>query len=205
MPQGRLFVVAGPSGAGKGTLIEELLKRYRTAWLSVSATTRKPRPDEEEGIQYHFLDSDEFRELAKKGEFLEWAEVHGNLYGTPRARVERELARGLDVILEIDVQGARQVREKMPDAVAVFVLPPSLEVLEERLRSRGTEGEDELERRLRNALEESQEKDDYEYVVLNDRLHRAVEEFCAIYEKESPLVEKDVRVNGRSQTRVDED
>jgi len=140
MPQGRLFVVAGPSGAGKGTLIEELLKRYPTAWLSVSATTRKPRPDEVEGVQYNFLDSDEFRELVEKGEFLEWAEVHGNLYGTPRARVERELARGLDVILEIDVQGARQVREKIPDAVAVFVLPPSLEVLEERLRNRGTEG-----------------------------------------------------------------
>lgn len=188
MPQGRLFVVAGPSGAGKGTLIEELLKRYPSANLSVSATTRKPRPGEADGVQYYFLDEEGFRELAGKGMFLEWAEVHGNLYGTPREKVERELARGRDVILEIDVQGARQVREKIDDAVTIFVYTPTLEVLEERLRRRGTEDQDELERRLRNALEENKEKDDYDYAVLNDQLHRAVEELCAIYERESPLI-----------------
>ena len=164
------------------------MKRYPTAWLSVSATTRKPRQGETEGVQYHSLEAEDFRERVEKGEFLEWAEVHGNLYGTPRASVEQELTRGLDVILEIDVQGARQVRKKMPDAVTIFVHPPSLEILEERLRSRGTEKEEELEQRLRNALEENLEKDDYGYVVLNDQLYRAAEEFCAIYEKESPLV-----------------
>jgi guanylate kinase len=189
MLQGRLFVVAGPSGAGKGTLIEEMLKRYPSASLSVSATTRKPRPGEVEGFHYYFLDKEEFRDLADKGMFLEWAEVHGNLYGTPKEKVDRELARGRDVILEIDVQGARQVRDKVGDAVTIFVYTPTLEVLEERLRKRGTEDGNELERRLRNALEENKEKDDYDYAVLNDKLHRAIGEFCAIYERESPLME----------------
>ena len=187
MPQGRLFVVAGPSGAGKGTLIAELLRRYATAWLSVSVTTRKPRRDEVQGAQYRFMGEDEFRRMAARGDFLEWAEVHGNLYGTPEAEVRRELTAGRDVILEIDVKGARQVRRKMPDAVTVFVLPPSVEELEKRLRGRGSEDEAELARRLRNAVEESREQGDYRYVVLNDVLHRAVEEFCAIYEKESLL------------------
>jgi guanylate kinase len=188
MPQGRLFVVAGPSGAGKGTLIAALLDRYDTAWLSISSTTRKPRPDEVEGVQYYFLEEDDFTTSARKGEFLEWAEVHGRLYGTPRAKVEEKLAQGYDVILEIDVQGAKQVREKMPHALSVFVLPPSSQVLEERLRKRGTEEEAELQQRLENAMEESRQKDDYDYVVVNDQLHRAVEEFCGIYEKESPLL-----------------
>jgi guanylate kinase len=187
MPQGRLFVVAGPSGAGKGTLIAELLRGYSAAWLSISATTRKPRQGEVGGAQYHFLAEDEFRDKVAKGDFLEWAEVHGNLYGTPKKDVVDRLTGGYDVILEIDVQGARQVREKMPDAVSVFVLPPSVEVLEARLRSRATEDEGELQKRLRNALDESRERDDYQYVLINDLLYRAVEEFCAIYEKESPL------------------
>lgn len=187
MPLGRLFVVAGPSGAGKGTLIEELLKRYHTASLSVSATTRSPRQGEKDGEQYYFLAEEEFRDAVAKGKFLECAEVHGNLYGTPRERVEQELAGGRDVILEIDVQGARQVREKVAGAVTIFVQTPSMKVLEERLRKRGTEEENEIETRIRNALEESREKDDYDYVVLNDELNRAVDDFCAIYEKESPL------------------
>ncbi|MEW6553143.1 MAG: guanylate kinase [Actinomycetota bacterium] len=191
MPQGRLFVVAGPSGAGKGTLIAALLQRYPTAWLSVSATTRKPREGEVDGVQYFFLTEDAFREMAAAGDFLEWAEVHGKLYGTPRSGVLDMLDAGRDVVLEIDVQGARQVREKVPDAVAIFVAPPSAQVLEERLRKRGTEDEAELRRRLRNASMESREKGDYRYVVVNDQLYRAVEDFCAIYEKESPLQRKD--------------
>lgn len=188
MPQGRLFVVAGPSGAGKGTLIGELLQRYPSAWLSLSSTTRRPRQGEVEGVQYHFLDEEDFLESVRRGEFLEWAKVHGNLYGTPRMRVMEKLAQGYDVILEIDVQGAGQVRKEMPQALAIFVLPPSPEVLEERLRDRGTEEEDELGQRLENALEENRRKDEYDYVVVNDQLHRTVEEFCGIYEKESPLV-----------------
>jgi len=191
MPRGRLFVVAGPSGAGKGTLIEELLRRYPTAWLSVSATTRRPRRGESDGVQYFFLDEETFRARARAGEFLEWAEVHGSLYGTPRDAVMEHLEKGEDVILEIDVQGARQVREKVPDAVGIFVMPPSIEELERRLRGRGTESDGEIARRLRNAREESKASGEYRYVVVNDDLRRARREICAIYEDESPLVKAD--------------
>jgi guanylate kinase len=188
MPRGRLFVVAGPSGAGKGTLINELLQRYPCTWLSVSTTTRKPRQGEMNDLQYHFIGNQEFIRLIDKEEFLEWALVHGNLYGTPRAHVEGKRSQGLDVILEIDVQGARQVRAKEPEAVTIFVLPPSNKKLEERLRGRGTENEEELKQRLENALEENREKDDFDYVIVNDDLHHAAMELYVIYEKESPVV-----------------
>jgi len=197
MPQGRLFVVAGPSGAGKGTLIKELISRYPQVWLSVSATTRKPRSGEKQGVQYHFLEDQDFRDLARRGDFLEWAEVHGNLYGTPLDKVVEKRSQGQDVILEIDVKGARQVRSRDPDAVAIFVLPPSVEILEERLRGRATEGEAELQERLRNAQEESREKDDFDYVVLNDDLDRAAQELCAIYEMESAVVQAAKKENRR--------
>jgi guanylate kinase len=187
MPRGRLFVVAGPSGAGKGTLIRELLGRYPCTWLSVSVTTRKPRPGEKDGLQYFFITRDEFEKRTSRGDFLEWAEVHGNLYGTPREEVENKKRRGLDVILEIDVQGAAQVRSSEPEAVTIFVLPPSIEVLEKRLHGRGTEDEDELKERLGNAIEESKRKDEYDYVVINDDLQHAAMELYTIYEKESPL------------------
>lgn len=197
MPQGRLFVVAGPSGAGKGTLIKELISRYPQVWLSVSATTRKPRSGEKQGVQYHFLEDQDFRDLARRGDFLEWAEVHGNLYGTPLDKVVEKRSQGQDVILEIDVKGARQVRSRDPDAVAIFVLPPSVEILEERLRGRATEGEAELQERLRNAQEESREKVDFDYVVLNDDLDRAAQELCAIYEMESAVVQAAKKENRR--------
>jgi len=197
MPQGRLFVVAGPSGAGKGTLIKELISRYPQVWLSVSATTRKPRFGEKQGVQYHFLEDQDFRDLARRGDFLEWAEVHGNLYGTPLDKVVEKRSQGQDVILEIDVKGARQVRSRDPDAVAIFVLPPSVEILEERLRGRATEGEAELQERLRNAQEESREKVDFDYVVLNDDLDRAAQELCAIYEMESAVVQAAKKENRR--------
>jgi guanylate kinase len=197
MPQGRLFVVAGPSGAGKGTLIKELLHRYPQAWLSISATTRKPRAGEKQGAQYHFIEEQEFRDMARKGAFLEWEEVHGNLYGTPLKTVKEKRSQGKDVILEIDVKGARQVRSRDPEAVAIFVQPPSIEILEERLRGRATEGEAELQERLRNALEESREKGDFDHVVVNDDLDRAAQELCAIYEMESPVVKAAKKENRR--------
>lgn len=190
-------MVAGPSGAGKGTLIRELLQRYPSVWLSVSSTTRNPRPGEKEGVHYNFLDEESFRDLAERGAFLEWAEVHGNLYGTPLEDVEKIISRGKDVFLEIDVKGARQVISRKPEAVTIFVVPPSERILEERLRGRGTEDEGELERRLQNALEESKEQEDYDYVVINDDLNRAVREFCAIYEKESFSAGSKDRENGR--------
>jgi len=168
-------------------LIAELLRRYPRTWLSVSATTRRPRPGEREGVEYFFMDEEEFARKADAGGFLEWAEVHGRRYGTPRHRVMEKMDEGCDVILEIDVQGAEQVRERMPDAVTVFVEPPSLEELERRLRERGTESEEELRERLANARLESREAAKFDYVVVNDELPRAVDELCAIYERESPL------------------
>lgn len=179
--------MAGPSGAGKGTLIAELEERYPQVWISISATTRKPRSDEKEGMQYYFLEREDFERRAGRGEFLEWAEVHGNLYGTPLSSVKEKRSRGRDVILEIDVEGAEQVRAREPDAVNVFVMPPSMKVLERRLRKRGTEGEEELKRRMRNAREESKAKDDFDYIIINDDLDRAAGELCAIYVRESPF------------------
>lgn len=167
-------------------MIAELQRRYPRTWLSVSATTRRPRPGEREGVEYYFLDEEEFARKADAGGFLEWAEVHGKLYGTPRQQVVEKMREGRDVLLEIDVQGAEQVRERMPDAVSVFVKPPSLEELERRLRERGTESEEELRERLKNARLESREAGKFDYVIVNDELSRAVDELCAIYEKESP-------------------
>jgi guanylate kinase len=184
MGKGHLFVVSGPSGVGKGTLIGALLRRYPEAWLSVSATTRKPRPGEREGVDYFFLDEEEFLEGVRRGRFLEWAEVHGHLYGTPAEEVERKLSEGRDVFLEIDVKGALQVMEKVPEAVTVFIAPPSMEELEERLRRRGTEGEEEIDVRLRNAQQEAEFAPSFRYKLVNDRLDHAVEELCAIYERE---------------------
>ena len=142
MRTGNLFVISGPSGAGKGTLVTRLLEEVPDTWVSVSATTRRPRPGEEEGVSYYFLDREDFLALADEGGFLEWAEYAGNCYGTPLASVQREMAAGRQVILEIEVQGALQVREKMPEAHLVFIEPPSLEELEGRLRGRGTEADD---------------------------------------------------------------
>ena len=167
MRHGNLFVVSGPSGTGKGTLIARLLEEVPDAWLSVSATTRRPRPGEEEGVSYYFLTKEEFLSLAEEGGFLEWAEYSGNCYGTPRASVEREMAAGRQVILEIEVQGALQVREKMPEAHLVFIEPPSLEELERRLRGRGTETEEKVRERLETAKRELPYAPQYDYQIVN--------------------------------------
>ena len=169
MRHGNLFVVSGPSGTGKGTLIARLLEEVPDAWLSVSATTRRPRPGEEEG----------FLSLAEEGGFLEWAEYSGNCYGTPRVSVEREMAAGRQVILEIEVQGALQVREKMPEAHLVFIEPPSLEELERRLRGRGTETDDVVDMRMRTALVELSQKMEYDYRLVNDDLDEATRQLVA--------------------------
>ena len=175
MRHGNLFVVSGPSGTGKGTLIALLLEEVPDAWLSVSATTRRPRPGEEEGVSYYFLTKEEFLSLAEEGGFLEWAEYSGNCYGTPRASVEREMAAGRQVILEIEVQGALQVREKMPAARLVFIEPPSLRVLEERLRGRGTEGDEVIEARMKAAEVELSHKMEYDMRLVNDNLDEATD------------------------------
>lgn len=180
MRRGNLFVISGPSGAGKGTLVSRLMEAVPDARLSISATTRKPREGEVDGVHYHFITRAEFMELVDEDGFLEWAEFAGNCYGTPRSFVEQSMAKGAQVILEIEVQGAFQVREKMPDAHLVFIEPPSLEVLEERLRGRGTEDEEAVQRRLATARVELSRKMEYDIRLVNDDLERAVDELIAI-------------------------
>ncbi len=176
MRTGNLFVVSGPSGAGKGTLVARLLEAVPDSWVSVSATTRAPRQGETDGISYYFLDREEFLRRAENDGFLEWAEYAGNCYGTPRASVERKMAEGKQVILEIDVQGAFQIKEKIPQAHLVFIEPPSLEVLEERLRGRGTETDDVVEKRMKAARVELSQKMRYDKRLVNDDLETAVAE-----------------------------
>ena len=172
----RIFVVSGPSGVGKGTLVALLRERLSCLGLTVSATTRSPRPGEKDGVSYYFMDDAEFDRRVAAGEFLEWAWVHGHRYGTLRSEVERVLATGASVVLEIDVQGGLAVRAAMPEAVLVFVEPPSAEELERRLRGRGTEDEAQIEVRLANARAEMAHAPEYDVRLVNDDLERACAE-----------------------------
>lgn len=176
MRTGNLFVVSGPSGAGKGTLVARLLEAVPDSWVSVSATTRAPRAGEVDGVSYYFLDRDEFLRRAETDGFLEWAEYAGNCYGTPRSSVEQKIAEGKQVILEIDVQGAFQIKDKIPEAHLVFIEPPSMEVLEARLRGRGTEADDVIEKRMQAARLELSQKMRYDKRLVNDDLDSAVAE-----------------------------
>ena len=179
MRKGNLFVLSGPSGAGKGTLVKRVLQRVPDAWVSVSATTRQPRPGEADGRDYFFLDQPRFDELVSQGGFLEWAHVHGNSYGTLRSRVQDRIDHGSQVILEIDVQGAFQVKKAMPEAHLIFIEPPSLEELERRLRGRGTETEEVICNRMKTAEVELARKMEYDVQVVNDELERATEELVS--------------------------
>jgi len=182
--RGNLIVIAGPSGVGKGKLVKELLGRDpRRLVVSISATTRSPRPDEVDGVDYFFIDEQGFDRLIADGDLLEWAEVFGgNRYGTPRGFVEWRRNEGTDVILEIDVQGAAQVREQVPDAILVLLEPPSLEELERRLRGRGTERERHVEERLAKAERELAQAPWFHHRVVNDEVTRAADEVAAIIE-----------------------
>jgi guanylate kinase len=173
---GNLYVVSGPSGAGKGTLLSLVLPRLNSAWLSISATTRAPRDGETDGVQYFFLSNEEFDDLITVDGLLEWATVHGERYGTIRREVTRRLEQGTDVILEIDPQGAFQVQSELPQAALIYIMPPSVEVLERRLRGRGTESEASLRRRMKNALAEMEYRERYQLVIVNDDLMTAAEE-----------------------------
>lgn len=177
---GNLFVVSGPSGAGKGTLLSQVIERIPDAWVSVSATTRSPRPGEIEGVHYFFLDTDHFKSLVEQDGFLEWAQVHDNYYGTLKQSVIDHMNAGDQVILEIDVQGALQVRKALPEAHLVFIEPPSLEELERRLRQRGTETEDVISSRMKTAEVELAQKMEYDVQIVNDDLERAVDELVEV-------------------------
>jgi guanylate kinase len=180
LPAAKVFVITGPSGVGKGTLIRGLVERVPELELSVSATTRPPRPGERDGVHYHFLSPEEFEEHVRAGDFVEHAVYSGNRYGTLRAEVERHLRAGTPVVLEIEVQGARQVLEAMPSAVTVFIAPPSRGALRARLVGRGTDDPDQVDERLRTAERELEARAEFAHEVVNDRLEQATDELTRI-------------------------
>ena len=177
---GHLYIVAAPSGAGKTTLVRMLLERDPAICLSISTTTRPPRPGEQDGREYHFVDVPVFLERIGDGEFLEWAEVHGNYYGTSKRWIESQMTEGRDVLLEIDWQGAQQVRKAFPGAMGIFILPPSLDALHERLSGRGTDSAEIIARRLAAARDEMRHVDEFEYVIINDDLQQAFDNLKSV-------------------------
>ena len=180
MSKGRSFIISGPSGVGKSTVLSALMEERKNLYFSVSATTRQPRPGEENGVHYHFLTLDTFREWIAQDEFLEHAEFVGNCYGTPKKYVYEAMDRGQDVILDIEVQGAMQVAEKMPEVVRIFIAPPSWAELERRLTARGTDTPEKIQGRLARAKEEVKLAGTYDYFVINDSVDNAVRELNAI-------------------------
>lgn len=184
MANGLLLVLSGPSGTGKGTVCKALLAKRREILLSVSWTTRAPRTGEMDGVSYHFKSQVEFEALIKKDEFLEYASVFSNYYGTPRSFVDAAIERGTDVILEIDVQGALKVKEAYPKGVFIFLVPPSMEELEKRIKSRATETQAQIEARLGKAGAEMKLKDKYDYIIVNDEVEKVVQRIECIIEAE---------------------
>ena len=188
--RGVLIVISGPSGAGKGTICKSLLEKHKDLYLSVSATTRSPRNGEVEGVNYYFLTRDEFNNKVSENGFLEYAEVYGNFYGTPKANVEQMLEDGKDVILEIDIQGALQVKENFSEGVFIFILPPSMEELKQRIIKRGSETKESLMTRFKSAYQEINYVSKYNYAVVNDTLEVAVSKVEAIIAAEKCRVDR---------------
>ncbi len=180
MRKGKTFIICGPSGVGKGTVVARLMASDPTLYFSVSATTRAPRPGEVDGKHYHFLTGEQFEQWVAEDQFLEHAEFVGNRYGTPRQYIDKAMEQGRDVILDIEIQGAQQVHQKRPDAVRIFIAPPSWDELERRLIGRGTEDMDKVRSRLQRGKEEFLVARDFDYFVINDTVDRAVEEISAI-------------------------
>ena len=174
MQAGKLIVLTGPSGVGKGTLLRSLLKRHPELYLSVSVTTRQPRPSEVDGKHYYFVSRDKFEQMVTAGELLEWAEYAGNYYGTPRLAVEQKIQLGQSVILEIEVVGARKIHKTFPTALRIFILPPTLAELEQRIRRRGQDSEDAIARRLSCAKAEIDAADEFDLQIVNDNLEKAL-------------------------------
>lgn len=190
MDRGLLIVISGASGTGKGTVCKKLFELMPEMYYSISATTRQPRQGETDGVEYFFITVEEFKEKISAGQFLEYAEVYGNFYGTPLYKIEEHLSRGENVLLEIDTQGALNVMEKCPEGVFIFLLPPSLEELYSRIKNRGTESAESLERRFKAATAEIEAGKKYQYVVVNDEVDKAVEKICAIILAESCKVSR---------------
>lgn len=181
--KGCIFVVSAPSGAGKTTLIKALLERFKEIIFSVSYTTRKPRSGEREGIDYHFIDQDEFKNRISAGRWAEWANVHDNYYGTDAQFLDKSISFGRHVVLDIDVQGAARIYKRYPDIITIFIMPPALETLKERLNKRGTDSVKVIEKRLQDAENEIAEKDFYRHIIVNDHLPAAVTGLIAIVEQ----------------------
>lgn len=190
MSKGFLMIVSGPAGTGKGTVCKELLSRNEDIKFSVSATTRKPRVGEVDGVNYHFLEEEKFKSMIDKGEFLEHAFVHTNYYGTPKQYVLDEIEKGEIVLLEIDVQGALQIKKNYPEAIFIFLLPPSMEELKNRIVNRGTESLEDIERRLKNAYTEINLMTEYDYVVVNHEIDQAVDQVETIVKAEKLKVKR---------------
>lgn len=184
MAEGKLFVISGPSGVGKGTVISKVMEDVPNIWKSVSATTRKPREGEVDGREYYFMTRDQFKRGIEEGKFLEWAEYAGNFYGTPKESVEEHLAKGENVILEIEVKGSLQVRDSKPESILIFIAPPSMDALESRLRGRGSENERDVELRLEAAKLELDSEKEYNCTFVNDDLPTVVRELEDYIEKQ---------------------
>lgn len=180
MPKGKTFIICGPSGVGKGTVVSRLLEADPTLYFSVSATTRAPRAGEADGVHYHFLTRERFQEWIDAGDFLEHAQFVGNFYGTPRRYVDEAMDQGRDVLLDIEIQGAEQIHQKRPEAVRIYIAPPSWEELERRLTGRGTEDGEKIRSRLARGREEFAAARDFDYLVINDTVDHAVAEIRAI-------------------------
>ena len=170
----KLIIITGPSGVGKGTVVKELLDRNKDIWLSISATTRKPRVGEKDGENYYFISEKKFKDMIDKKEFLEWAQFAGNYYGTPISTVNEKIEKGFIVLLEIEVEGAKQIKEKFPEALSIFLLPPSKKELEKRIRNRGTEKEEAIDRRLSRANYEIASSDQFDFVLTNHDVDETV-------------------------------
>ena len=179
--KGIALIISGPSGAGKGTLVKMLIEEFPNIQFSISYTTRKPREGEIDGIDYVFISKEEFKKLIEKDMFAEWANVHGNYYGTPRKEIEEKLNKGFDVVFDIDVQGAKNLKQNLRQGVFVFILPPSIEELKRRLIKRGSDDPKTIEIRLKNAQKEMESIDEFEYVILNDDLNKAYDKLRCIY------------------------
>ncbi len=194
MGEGIMLVVSGPSGCGKGTICKELLRRNEGINVSVSATTRKPRKGEVEGVNYFFVSENKFKSMIKNEEVLEYAHVHGSYYGTPKKFVFDKLESGEDILLEIDVQGAMQIKDKYPQAIFIFIIPPSMEELKNRIIKRGTESKDDIEIRFKNAFKELEYVNEYDYIVINDEVKEAVSKIECIVQAEKCKISRQAKI-----------